>query len=125
MPHIINFVHASPPQPSTAVHAYAHRSLDGLLSFRGSEGSSDVVLCTNTAEVVCQGRHLARAQHIRVSGRVTSVPTVQACLKLIPKPMGAYNWNGKNYDMPQGVLTLWWRLYKKLYSIVCEILSPL
>ena len=53
-----------------------HRSLDGLLSFRGSEGSSDVVLCTNTAEVVCQGRHLARAQHIRVSGRVTSVPTV-------------------------------------------------
>ena len=23
VPHIINFVHASPPQPSTAVHAYA------------------------------------------------------------------------------------------------------
>ena len=27
MPHIINFVHASPPQPSTAVHAYEDRDL--------------------------------------------------------------------------------------------------
>ena len=30
-----------------------HKSLDGLLlSFRGSEGSSDVFFCTNMAEVV-------------------------------------------------------------------------
>ena len=27
MPHIINFVHVSPPQPSTAVHAYGHKSM--------------------------------------------------------------------------------------------------
>ena len=42
-----------------------HRSLDRLLlTFHGSEGSSDV--CTilyNMAEVVCQGCHLTRAYH--------------------------------------------------------------
>ena len=32
---------------------------------RGSEGSSNIVLYTNTAEVVCQGRHhLARTRHM-------------------------------------------------------------
>ena len=42
----------------------SHRSLDCLLPmFCGSEGSSDVVLCTSTAEVVCRGCHLACAQY--------------------------------------------------------------
>ena len=32
---------------------------------RPAEGSSNVVLCTNTVEVLRQGRHLAHAQHTR------------------------------------------------------------
>ena len=50
---------------------FPHRLLDSLLSFRGSEASSNIILYANTTEVVCQGRHLARAQHTRVSGYAT------------------------------------------------------
>ena len=45
-------------------------------TFRESERSSDVVFCTNTAEVVCQGFHLARTQHTHVSGCAMFVPTI-------------------------------------------------
>ena len=33
--------------------------LDHLLTFHGSERSSDIVLCNNMAEVVCQGSYLS------------------------------------------------------------------
>ena len=49
-----------------ALSESSHRSLDHLLIFCGSEGSSNVVLSTNAAEVVCQGCHLARAQQTDV-----------------------------------------------------------
>ena len=46
-----------------------HRSLDCQLTFRGSEGSSNVVsVLYNMAEVVCQGRHLAIAHAHHMDG---------------------------------------------------------
>ena len=65
-----------------------HMSLDRLLTFRGSEGSSGIILCNNnTAEVVCQGRYFARAKHTDVK---LSLQQFRCCLKLTPKPEGAY-----------------------------------
>ena len=62
---------------NTALSGSPHRSLDNLLlTFRGSEGISDVLLCTSTAEVVCHGHHFAHAQHTHVSGCATSAPTI-------------------------------------------------
>ena len=68
-----------------------HRSLDHLLTFHGSEGSSDVFHCTNKAEVVCKGRHFARAKHTNV---LLPLQQFRCHLKLIPKPKGAYNGMG-------------------------------
>ena len=46
-----------------------HRSLDCQLTFRGSEGSSNIVsVLYNMAEVVCQGRHLAIAHAHHMDG---------------------------------------------------------
>ena len=47
--------------------------------FSGSQGSSDIVLCTNTAEVVCQGCHLVHAQHMcmYVNRCSISTPTME------------------------------------------------
>ena len=58
-------------QPAPGLTRLPKRLLGSLLSLHGSEGSSNVVLCTNTAEVDCQGRHLTRAQHTCMSGRTT------------------------------------------------------
>ena len=77
--------------------------LDGLLSTsRGSEGSRDIFLCTNTAEVVCQGRYLAHAQKTDVR---LPLQQFRRRLKLIPSVFR------KIYDIPKGVLTLGWCLY--------------
>ena len=65
-----------------------HSSLDSLLLFHWSEGSSDIVLCTNTSEVVCLGHHLAWTLHTRVSGHATSVPTVWMPPKINSKAQG-------------------------------------
>ena len=57
-----------------------------LLTFHGSEGSS-VILCNNTAEVVCQGRYFAHAQHTDVK---LSLQQLRCCLRLTPKSEGGY-----------------------------------
>ena len=49
-----------------ALSGSPHRSPDHLLIFCGSEGSSNIVLSTNAAEVVCQGRHLVHTQQTDV-----------------------------------------------------------
>ena len=95
-----------------ALSGSPHRSLDRLLpTFRGSKRSSNIVLCTNTAEVVCQGRHLACAQHTGVGGRVTSAPTIYAPPKVNSKAHWRLQLERKNYDMPKGAPILRWRLY--------------
>ena len=42
------------------------KPLDHLVTFHGSEGSSDIFYCTNKAEVVCKGRHFSRTKHTDV-----------------------------------------------------------
>ena len=73
--------------------------LDGLLStLRGSEGSRDIFLCTSTAEVVCQGHYLARAQNIDVQ---LLLQQFRRHLKLIP---GVHN-ETKQLQYSKGALT--------------------
>lgn len=85
--------------------------LDGLLStLRGSEGSRDTFLCTSTAEVVCQGHYLARAQNIDVQ---LLLQQFRRHLKLIP---GVYN-ETKQLRYSQGGAYIYTNLY-----IVCHTL---
>ena len=56
-----------------ALSGSPHRSLDCLLAFHGSEGSSEIV-CNNTAEVVCRGHCLTRAQSAHANA--TFAPTI-------------------------------------------------
>ena len=83
----------------------AYRSLDCLITFHGSEGSSDVVY--NTAEVVCQRCHLA----ITCTHHADMWLPLQQFRRHYSKAQRPLQWNGKNYDMLWGTLTLGWRLY--------------
>ena len=69
----------------------------------------------NTAEVVCQGRHLACTTQM-----ATSAPTVYALPKINSKPQVRLQWNGKITICP------WWRLhwggaYIRNYIVVRQI----
>ena len=88
-----------------------YRSLDRLLTFHGSEkeATTQSSVLYNTAEVVCLGRHLARAHH--ADGQLP-LQQFRCRLKLIPKPKGTYNGTEKL----RYVLTLGWSLYQKLYG---------
>ena len=41
-----------------------HRLLNCLLTFRGSEGTSGIILHNNTAEILCHGCYFAHAKHM-------------------------------------------------------------
>ena len=84
-------------RPAHGHPRFPRRLLDSLLSFRGSEASS------NTAEVVCQGRHLARAQHTH--HRLQLIPNAQLQLKIAICLGGRLHWGGpyiRNFTVSWG-----------------------
>ena len=87
---------------------------------RRPTGTHTEVLSSNTAKVVCQGCHLACAQHTHVGELQYPLQQFRCHLKSIAKPKGTYNRKlNKRYALGGGTYTgvapmlktLWYDMY--------------